>query len=120
MRNCHELANELARRIRKRQHSLASGRPAFQTNVVIEELDDTGLENEIVDFEVALSSLDLGKEEWLVDSGASKHVTGDRNVFSNLELNPGAGASIQMVGNERLHVQGSGTVNLGSASEINI
>lgn len=64
--------------------------------------------------------MELGKDDWLVDSRASRHVTGDRNVFSNLELNSGLGASVQTAGNKRLPVQGSGNVKFGPNGKINI
>lgn len=86
--------------------------------MVIEEVDNT-VETGVDVFEVALAGLDLGKEEWLVDSGASRHVNGDRSVFSTLDLTPGT-SSVQTAGNENLTVQGTGSVNLGPSGEINI
>lgn len=69
-------------------------------------------------FEVALAKLDLGKEEWLVDSDASRYVYGDQNVLYSLDLALGT-SSIKIARNETLSVQGISFVNLGSNAEIN-
>ncbi len=45
-----------------------------------------GFNNEINVFLVALVGLDHSKKEWLVDIGASCHVSGKQNVFSNLKF----------------------------------
>ncbi|OAE24438.1 hypothetical protein AXG93_522s1090 [Marchantia polymorpha subsp. ruderalis] len=103
MRNCRELANEVTKRIRERQHLSSSMRRPLQTNVVIEQSEHQNLEREIDAFNIALSSMKIGKDDWLVDSGAFRHV----NVFSNLKLNSEVGASVQTASNERLSVQGS-------------
>lgn len=92
MRNCRELTNEVTKRIRERQHSSSRMRQPHQTNVMIEELGHQSPEREIDAFNIALSSMEIGKDVWLVDSKASKHVTDDINVFSNLDV----GASVQI------------------------
>lgn len=102
MHNCHNLAQKMVNRARERQHKPSIGRQSFQFNVVIEELDN-GPESEMDVFEVALGGLDLRKEEWLVDSSASYHVSGDQNVFHNLDLRPST-SSITTAGNEILSV----------------
>lgn len=84
-----------------------------------EEVDNT-LENGVdVVFEVALVGLDLRKEEWLVNSGASRHVSRDRSVFSTLDLTLGT-LSVQTAGNENLTVHRTCSIYLGPSGEVNI
>ena len=45
--------------------------------------------NPTVVFDVGLTSLDLAQEDsWILDSGFSKHITGNLDLFTNLELHP--------------------------------
>jgi transposase InsO family protein len=125
LRNCRDLAAEIVKRAQARQSSSSSSlnrghtpRPVH-SNVVIEEVDNT-IDSEVDVFEVALAGLDIKKDEWLVDSGASRHVSGDRSAFTTLNnLIPGT-SSVQTAGNESLPVLGTGSVNLGPSAEINI
>jgi hypothetical protein len=53
---------------------------------MINRVYNIGFNNEIDVFQVALVGLDHSKEEWLVDIGASCHVSGKQSVFSNLKF----------------------------------
>ena len=135
MRHCPELAKEMARRARDRRgrgrgnpnrtynapmHTgQNSGNNIFQSNVVIEEFVEPSSESVNL-FDVALCNLDLEQEEsWIVDSGAAKHVTGTRTVFSTLD--PGSTSNaIQTASGHVLPVEGTGTVKLSTDGEINM
>jgi hypothetical protein len=132
MQSCHELAREMACRARERRGS--GGRSyqpnfsnahqphgshysnTFQANVVIEDCTEPPVEEPNL-FDVALCSLDLEQDSWIVDSGAAKHVTGSREVFDTLAQASGSNV-MQTASRHVLPVEGTGTVNLSTSGEI--
>jgi hypothetical protein len=111
MRSYHELAREMARRAREHrgrggrsggrsyQPNFSNGHQphgsnysnTFQTNVIIEDCIEPPAKEPNL-FDVALCSLDLEQDSWIVDSGAAKHVTGSREVFDTLAQASGSNA----------------------------
>jgi hypothetical protein len=128
MRNCPDLAREMARRARDRRGRGGRGRGrsyhpgpgptnTFQSNVVLEEYIEPPSEEPDL-FDVALCSLDLEQaDSWIVDSGAAKHVSGSREVFDTLGQASGSSA-MQTASGHVLPVEGAGTVNLSTSGEI--
>ena len=71
-------------------------------------------------FNIGLTSLDLAQENsWILDFGCSKHITGNPDLFSNLEPHP-TQAVVQMAGNQLLPVDRKENVRLNLEAEINI
>ena len=70
------------------------------------------------DLAVNLSELNLvansSQDEWYVDSGASKHVTGSKDLLSNLAI--GSSSRISTTGGEKLAVAGKGNIEISAAS----
>jgi hypothetical protein len=56
------------------------------------------------------------KSDWYVDSGCSKHMTGDKNRF--LTLKKERGGSVSFGNNHSAKIIGRGTVNLGSKDSM--
>jgi hypothetical protein len=127
MRNCHDLAQEISRRARDRQHpthssqSSRSNAPVYHSHLLMADSPDPTSDGDPVDvFDVALAGIDLEQEgSWIMDSGCSKHVSGTPDAFSSLQIQPSL-AMVQTAGNQYLPVEGKGTVNLDSSGEINI
>ena len=75
-----------------------------------ESSDNYWKSNPTVVFDVGLSTLDLAHEEiWILDSGCSKHITGNSNLFTNLEPQT-THAMVQTTRNQLLHVERKGNV----------
>ncbi|KAG0572663.1 hypothetical protein KC19_VG114900 [Ceratodon purpureus] len=76
LRNCIDLTQEMVKRSKDRRNRSNVPR-TLHSNVVIEEVEPASFDSACVDvFDVALSSLDLEKEDhsWLIDYGCSGHV----------------------------------------------
>jgi len=66
-----------------------------------------------------LSGLDLENEDsWIIDSGAAKHVTGNRDMITNLDQQSFGSANVRTVGSQVLPMEGTGTVSLSTSDEI--
>ena len=59
----------------------------------------------------------LKHQSWYLDSGCSRHMTGERHVFQDLELKPGG--VVGFGGNQKGNIIGSGTVGNGKLPSIN-
>jgi len=70
-------------------------------------------------FSITLTSLDLEKADtaWLVHFVASKHVTGNNNVFSNLEAQS-IFVLVSIIGGHQLGIEGKGYVTFSKTGEI--
>src|ERR1044072_7918369 len=53
---------------------------------------------------------------WYLDSGFSRHMTGERRLFQELELK--AGGVVGFGGNQKGKIIGSGTIGYGKSSSI--
>lgn len=109
IRNCKELAMDIKKRKDSRKERVS-------INVVDNfEGDDSGeednfkLEGEIV---ANLSELNLTDHDsdWYIDSGATKHVTGSKNLLKNLDM--GSSSKVSTAGGEKLSVAGKGVVEV--------
>ena len=152
MRNCMDLAREMAKRARERRFggrgrgssswangsqpsytgsassnnsgspygtSTPYGGPVYQSNIVIDDHYDFSEFIESNLFEIALSGLDLENEDsWIIDSGAAKHVTGNRDMITNLDQQSFGSAHVRTAGGQVLPVEGTGIVNLSTSGEI--
>src|ERR1044072_3434847 len=58
----------------------------------------------------------LRHHSWFLDSGCSRHMTGERHMFQRLELN--AGGVVGFGGNQKGKIIGSGTIGYGKSSSI--
>lgn len=115
MRDCPVLANEVKNRKAKRQEKASAN--------LVETLsgdDDDFVETE-TDLAVNFTELNLvnsnegsEKGDWFIDSGASKHVTGLKNLLSELE--EGCRSKISTAGGEKLSVAGKGKVEFPTSS----
>lgn len=54
------------------------------------------------------------KDEWFIDSGATRHVTGKKALLSNIR--EGSSSKISTAGGERLNVAGKGSVDIPTVS----
>jgi hypothetical protein len=82
--------------------------------------DDIPGDDPVDVFDVVLAGVDLEQEgSWIMDSGCSKHVSGNPDAFSPLHL-ANSPAMVQTAGNQFLPVEGKGSVNLDSTGEIKI
>src|ERR1044072_7979031 len=58
----------------------------------------------------------LKHQSWYLDSGCSRHMTGERHLFQRLELK--AGGVVGFGGNQKGKIIGSGTIGYGKSSYI--
>src|ERR1044072_8307527 len=58
----------------------------------------------------------LKHQSWYLDSGCSRHITGERHLFQRLELK--AGGVVGFGGNQKGKIIGSGTIGYGKSSSI--
>src|ERR1044072_9262210 len=58
----------------------------------------------------------LRHQSWYLDSGCSRHMTGERHLFQRLELK--AGGVVGFGGNQKGKIIGSGTIGYGKSSSI--
>jgi hypothetical protein len=66
---------------------------------------------------VAFSVIEgVAADEWLVDSGSSQHLTGDKSLFETLEMFGGSGREFTFEDQGTLWAQGSGSVELRCAT----
>ncbi len=70
-------------------------------------------------FDIAFTSLDLEKTDTalFVNFGVSEHVTGNKNVFSNLKAQSILGV-VSTIGCHQLGIEGKGYVTLSKIGEI--
>src|ERR1044072_162603 len=58
----------------------------------------------------------LRHQSWYLDSGCSRHMTGERHMFQELELK--LGGVVGFGGNQKGKIIGSGTIGYGKSSSI--
>src|ERR1044072_6350616 len=58
----------------------------------------------------------LRHHSWYLDSGCSRHMTGERHMFQKLELK--AGGVVGFGGTQKGKIMGSGTISYGKSSSI--
>src|ERR1044072_1805201 len=58
----------------------------------------------------------LRHQSWYLDSGCSRHMTGERHMFQELKLKPGG--VVGCGGNQKGKIIGSGTIGYGKSSSI--
>lgn len=114
MRNCPTLAADLKARKAKRLEKSTS------INVV-DNFDSTSEEEEFLESEtdLAVNMLELNlaessSNEWFIDSGASKHVTGQKSLLSDLDSN--CRSKISTAGGHTLNVAGKESVEVSTPS----
>ena len=62
---------------------------------------------------VAFSAIEgVSDDEWILDSGSSQHLTGDKSLFETLEMFRGKGREITFGDKGTLLAEGSGTLKL--------
>ena len=125
MRSCPELAAELKRRKADRQ-AKAIASVNFLNNFEGDPDSDNdscsdGEPAANQDLGVNVTELNLASHlnnspfgDWYIDSGASKHVTGQREALSR--LGPGNRSRVSTAGGEILHVEGKGIVEIPTTS----
>ena len=92
------------------------GSNIFQSKVIFEKYVEST--NEPINF--AFCSLDLEHEDsWIIDSGATNHITGSLLVFNTLEPKSISNA-IQTTLGHVLSMEGTGIVNLSTDREKNM
>ena len=64
---------------------------------------------------ISLQAQNHGSGKWYVDSDCSKHMTGDKDAFVNIEKDKG---SVLFGNNNSAKVLGKGTVKLGSKNSL--
>lgn len=115
IRNCPELAAELKRRKESRKE------PATINFIDNLECSDSDNEEPNLEPELAVNFTELNlvdhqssdpTQDWYVDSGASRHVTGRKDLLSELE--PGSHSRISTAGGERLNIVGKGKVEIST------
>lgn len=124
MKHCPELAAEV-----KRRRANRTDKPLL--NLVDSWYGDSGdsdsdqvcnndqLPVEVVEPELEANFTELNfassqEEEWYLDSGASRHVTGQKQLLSNIrEENH---SKVSTAGGEKLNVLGKGSVNIPTSS----
>ena len=67
------------------------------------------------EYGIALQAHNNNIGEWYVDSGCSKHMTGNKSAFVNIEKDKG---SVSFRNNNSAKVLGKGTVKLGSKNSF--
>jgi hypothetical protein len=77
-KNCPARRKEYKKRNNKRHHAHAVEDDDPPTKLTKEEIEDCVL------FFALSGSMTLGEDTWLIDSGASKHMTGQRDILSSL------------------------------------
>jgi hypothetical protein len=77
-KNCPARREEYKKRNNKRHHAHAVEDDEPPTKLTKEEIEDYVL------FFALSGSMSLGEDTWLIDSGASKHMTGQRDILSSL------------------------------------
>lgn len=77
-KNCPARREEYKKRNNKRHHAHAVEDDEPPSKMIKEKIEDYVL------FSPLLGSVTLGEDTWLIDSGASKHMTGQRDILSSL------------------------------------
>jgi hypothetical protein len=77
-KNCPARREEYKKRNNKRHHAHAVEDDEPPTKMTKEEIEDYVL------FSSLSGSVSPGEDTWLIDSGASKHMTGQRDILSSL------------------------------------
>jgi len=122
MQNCHDLVQKLVKHVKNCPHH-GCPQPTFHSHAVSEEIinnTDNLKDIFVVNvFNIALTFLDLERADtaWLLDFNASKHVMGNKNVFSNLEAQSIFGV-VSIIGGHQLGIEGKGYVTLSKIGEI--
>src|ERR1044072_1667467 len=73
------------------------------------------LRTELFILQISLTA-PLRHQSWYLDSGCSRHMTGERHMFQELELKPGG--VVGFGGNQKGKIIGSGTIGYGKSSSI--
>src|ERR1044072_8004848 len=73
------------------------------------------LRTELFMLQISLAA-PLKHQSWYLDSGCSRHMTGERHMFQELELKPGGVVGFR--GNQKGKIIGSGTIGYGKTSFI--
>jgi hypothetical protein len=120
MRSCNELAQEMVKRAKERCSRPSLARPNYHANLLMEDPEGGRRDADIaVDlFDATLNLLEMEKETggWVIDSGASRSVTGDSSMFQgSLERALG---TVTTANGQNLSVEGAGTVDLANNGEI--
>lgn len=117
LRNCPKLAAE----VKKRRASRAEQSTVnLVDNFEGDDFDSYGSFPDIVaetDLTVNITEINLAHskgEDWYLDSEASRHVTGQKNLLSDLK--GGNHSKVSTAGGERLIVAGQGSVDFTTAS----
>jgi hypothetical protein len=77
-KNCPSRREEYKKRNNKKHHAHAVEDDESPKKVTKEEIEDYVL------FSALSGSMIPGEDTWLIDSGASKHMTGQRDILSSL------------------------------------
>jgi hypothetical protein len=77
-KNCPARREEYKKRNNKRHHAHATEDDEPPKKLTKEEIEDYVL------FFVLSGSVTLGEDTWLIDSGASEHMTGQKDILSSL------------------------------------
>jgi hypothetical protein len=77
-KNCLAIREEYKRRNKKRHHAHATEDDEPPKKLTKDEIE------EYVLFSALSGSVIAGEDTWLIDSGASKHMTGQKNILSSL------------------------------------
>jgi transposase InsO family protein len=79
-------------------------------------LEETTLDTSDESFQLALEALSFENDaEWVIDSGASRHFSGNAQAFHSIDSSALAGSAVS-AGGQSHPIQGQGTVNLSSPS----
>src|ERR1044072_2908922 len=73
------------------------------------------LRTELYILQISLTA-PLRHQSWYLDSGCSRHMTGERHMFQALELKPGG--VVGFGGNQKGKIIGSGTIGYLKSSSI--
>lgn len=120
MRNCPQLAAEIkSRKARRMEKPSINLTDAVVDNFMSSEDEEvsegeSGLAVSFTELNLASDHEDKRNHDWFIDSGASKHVTGLRNLLSELE--EGSHSKINTAGGQSLNVEGKGTVEVPTSS----
>ena len=58
----------------------------------------------------------MKKNPWYLDSGCSRHMTGDKNLF--MELKAKSGGEVTFGDNSKGHIEGIGSIGINSSTYI--
>jgi len=116
--NIQSMQAKLTRIQNERKQYVNTVELSAQSDHVQEQEEEEDQETETLESCMAAFDLGLSNKTWLLDSGATSHMTSDRELIQNLTNNFAPGQNVTTAGGQQLPVKGQGDVKIQANGEI--